>query len=110
MKLDARIAERLGVIEGTLEVISVVDCTFIPANLSGKGVRFRYRHDAGHGVIPAEDFAPLECFEGNDPAGYVTRLLAILESHAVAKDPGPGEYGPLTSTSRTWPSGWQGPS
>jgi hypothetical protein len=72
MKLDARIAERLGVIEGTLEVISVVDCTFIPANLSGKGVRFRYRHDAGHGVIPAEDLAPLECFEGNDPAGYVT--------------------------------------
>lgn len=96
MKLDVRIAERLGVIDGTLKIRRVFDCTYMPANPSGKAVEFSYRHDAGHSVIPATDCAPLECFEGNDPAGYVTRLLAILGSHEVTKDRGPGECVPLS--------------
>ena len=89
MRLDARIAARLGVIEGTLEVIGVIDCAYIPANPSGKGVRFRYRHDAGRGhVIPAEDYAPLEAFEGHDPTGYVARLLAVLDADPATESPG----------------------
>jgi len=82
MELSKEIADRLGVIEGTVTIITIVDVRFIPANPSGKGVQISYRRHAGdnypEGIPCTGVLVPIECFAGHDPSGYVDAYLSLI--------------------------------